>query len=134
MFNEENAKKADREKRADTLSTVIRFLTKTEKSPDAFKRKYVREAFQGLGTLLFPRDSEKGAHEVMIKDISLSGCQIESGFPLEINEHVLVSINEKDPDQRLALVCWIKKRRKRYTAGLKFLDEHASKSMGDPVA
>ena len=57
-----NKKKADREKLADTLSTVIRFLTKTEKSPDAFKRKYVREAFQGLGTLLFPRDSEKGAH------------------------------------------------------------------------
>ena len=81
MFNEENAKKADREKRADTLSTVIRFLTKTEKSPDASREKYVREAFQGLGTLLFPRDSEKGAHEVMIKDISLSGCQIEIRLP-----------------------------------------------------
>ena len=134
MFNEENARKADREKRADTLSTVLRFFIKTEKSPDAFKRKHVREAFQGLGTLLFPNDAEKGAHEIMIKDISLSGCQIESGVPLEMNEHVLVSIDEKDSDQRLALVCWIKKRRKRYTAGLKFIDGYAAQSIGDPVA
>lgn len=134
MFDEENAKKADREKRADTLSTVLRFFMKTEKSPDAYKRKHVREAFQGLGTLLFPDDAEKGAHEIMIKDISLSGCQIESGVPLEMNEHVLVSINEKDLDQRLALVCWIKKRKKRYTAGLKFIDGNAAQSIGDPVA
>lgn len=32
MFDEENAKKADREKRADTLSTVLRFFMKTEKA------------------------------------------------------------------------------------------------------
>ncbi|MED1737945.1 glycosyltransferase [Bacillus swezeyi] len=125
MFNEENAKKADREKRADTLSTAVRFLMKTEKSPDAFKRKYVREAFQGMGTLLFPAASDQNPHQIVIKDISLSGCQIETDVPLDINGNVLISIDEKHPDQRPALVCWTKKKRKRYTAGLKFLDEHS---------
>lgn len=129
MFNEEYARRADREKRADTLSTVLRFFMKTEKSPDAFKRKFIREAFQGEGALQLsaPSDeTESASHPITVKDISLSGCQIETNVPLENGSSVLVAIDGKLTVRRPALVCWIKKKRKRYTAGLKFLDEEAS--------
>ncbi|MEK5099793.1 glycosyltransferase family 2 protein [Bacillus glycinifermentans] len=129
MFNEEYARRADREERADTWSTVLRFFMKTEKSPDAFKRKFIREAFQGEATLQLPAPSDEtdsASHPIMVKDISLSGCQIETNVPLENGTNILIAIDGKLTGRRPALVCWIKKKRKRYTAGLKFLDEEAS--------
>ncbi|MDA1476849.1 glycosyltransferase [Bacillus changyiensis] len=121
MFTEQNAKKADREKRANTFSTVMRFLMKTEKNPEAFKRKYIREAFEGKGTLSI--SGEDSLSEIAIKDISPSGCQIETNVPLEMDGNVWITFDDQNLGQRLALVCWTKRKRKRYTAGLKFLDE-----------
>ena len=121
LFTREHVAITDREKKSYAVRTFLRFLRETEKVPKALQRKWMRRPLQGVtGTFSYEGNLEEKV-PVIIHDISLSGCKIESEASIELHEKVLITIDTESLTDQPAIAVWTSRKRGRTMVGLKFV-------------
>ncbi|MGE6630402.1 glycosyltransferase [Bacillus sp. NPDC077027] len=121
LFTREHVAMTNREEKSFAVRTLFRFLRETEKMPMALRRKLMRRPLQDVtGTLTYEgRLEEKTA--IIIHDISLSGCRMETAASIELNEKVMITIDTESVSNQPAIAVWTSRKRGRTIAGLKFV-------------
>ncbi|MGX9290938.1 glycosyltransferase [Bacillus sp. A015] len=121
LFTREHVAMTDREEKSFAVRTLFRFLRETEKIPKAIRRKWMRRSLQDVTGVMTYEERLDEKVPIIIHDISLSGCRLETAASIELNEKVMITIDTESLTDQPAIAVWTSYKRGRTIAGFKFV-------------
>ncbi|MEO7348878.1 MAG: glycosyltransferase family 2 protein [Terrimesophilobacter sp.] len=108
----------DREVKAHVAGTVVRTVIGTARRVNPSQRSEMRLTRRGFAQLHKEGEELTSIFTVRLEDLSFGGCRVRSHRPISQGERFHVELEGRKAVE--AEVRWVRRRRRRYVAGLRF--------------